>query len=99
MNKQLSVLVRKPRESMPLIETESSTPTLSKTKALGKLETSKCFDLNDDRYKKKYFTQRLTNKQLSSLCAFNHMDFTRFINCPSTDCSVHVDNREEIKTL
>ena len=50
MNKQLSVLVRKPRESMPLIETESSTPTLSKTKALGKLETSKCFDLNNDRY-------------------------------------------------
>ena len=50
MNKQLSVLVRKPRESMPLIETESSTPALSETKALGKLETSKCFDLNNDRY-------------------------------------------------
>ena len=40
MNKQLSVLVRKPRESMPLIETESSTPALSKTKAPGKTESA-----------------------------------------------------------
>ena len=40
MNKQVCVLVRKPCESMPLIETESSTTALSETKAPGKVQYS-----------------------------------------------------------
>ena len=62
MNKQLSVLVRKPRESMPLIETESSTPALSETKAPGKTESAEL-----ERRQTKYY--RGTAGSPVKLCA------------------------------
>jgi len=42
---------------------------------------------------------RLKHSKSSPGALINHVDISCFINDPFTNCSVHVDNGEEIKKL